>query len=113
MNIQNLFAAVREHSGEHALVVVARELERQGYKVKAAGHFDGSQSLISADEAGELERLPVGIGVEMNVEKGGEIQSFRLHFLDLDAVCLTDLNSPPVIHDPKFTIDEFRSGDVA
>ncbi len=111
MNIQDLFAAIKQKSGEHALVVVARELERQGYEVTTAGRFRSSSDLAAADEAGELDRLPVGIGTSIKVQKKGEIQSFLLHFLDLDAICLADLNSPPVIYNPGFTISEFRTND--
>ncbi len=108
MNIQELFSVVKQRSGEHALVAVVRESERQGYAVTAAGRFHGSLDVTAAGKAGELDNLPIGIGIPIQVTREAEAQTFLIHFLDLDAICFTDVNSPPVIYDPGFTIDEFR-----
>lgn len=63
---------------------------------------------MEAEERRDLARLPVGIGINFSIRKGLEEESFKLHLLDLDAVAITDMVSPPLIYNPDFTISEFR-----
>ena len=108
MNIQNLFQSIKDNPDQSTLITAALELERQGYGVVVDSRYHGSQELISADERGELSRLPVGIGINFHIRKEFEEETFKLHLLDLDAVAVTDIESPPVIYNPEFTISEFR-----
>lgn len=111
MNVQRLFDAIHNEPAQPTLLVAVLELERQGFQVTVANRFVGSGAVANAIETGELNKLRVGLGVAIEIENGDERQSFRLHFLDLDAVALTAFSSLPVIYDPAFTVSDFRSVD--
>lgn len=109
MNIQLLFLAIKNEPLNHTLLVAVTELERQGYGVIVGRKHKGSAEIsrLVDDETLDHELGP-NLGVVIEIERGDEKQSFRLHFLDLDAIALTSAESPPVIYDERFTIDEFR-----
>lgn len=108
MNVQKLFEAVKIESGQPTLLVAVAELERQGYSVTVNRIYNGSNEVVRAEERGELNKLPVGVGIRFEIKNEKERQVFRLHFLDLDAIGITAAESPPIIYDPGFTINEFR-----
>jgi hypothetical protein len=108
VNVQKLFEAVQSDPDQSTLLVVVQELERQRYEVIVDRRYRGSREVARAEESGELNRLPLSLGVPIHIRKGNEEESFRLHFLDLDAIAITPLVSPPVIYNPDFTINEFR-----
>jgi hypothetical protein len=111
MNAQKIFEAVKAEPDQPTLLVVARELEQQVYTVTIAGKYGGFEELEKADENGELTFLPTRNGVIFEIQKEDERQQFRVHLLDLDVVCLTSVQSHPVIFDPKFTTDLHKAPD--
>jgi hypothetical protein len=110
MNIQKVFEAVRNEPDQLTLVVVALELERQGYKVTVNEKYQWSEALMTADKEGELDLIPKQNGVLISIEKNGSRESFRVQFLDVDAICFTDTDTAPLMYNPEFTTGFFRSG---
>lgn len=108
MNLQSLFNAVRAEPERHALIVAVEALEQQGYTVIVADRYAGSDDLIHAEDADELDILPMQNGVLLSLEKDEVKQKFRLHFLDIDSVCITAEQSLPVMLNPQYTVDMFR-----
>lgn len=109
MNIQLLFDAIKQEPDQHTLTVAVLELERQGYAVKVNNKYSGSDEIIEAEERGELEHLPMRNGVVLQLERDDERQSYRMQFLDVDSICITSVDSLPVIYDPEFTSGFFKS----
>lgn len=107
MNVQKLFHAIRDVPDQHSLLVAVGELERQGYTVTVGRKYRGFQALAVVVENNEVDSLELGLGVVVELERGEEKEAFRLQFLDLDAVGITDVESPPIVYDPRFTIGEF------
>jgi len=112
MNLQRLFQAVADEPDQPTLLVVAIELERQGYSITVADKHCGSAALLEAEENGDLNLIPKANGVRMDLEKNGEQQSFRIQFLDVDAICITDIETLPVIYDPKYTTGFYKAGEI-
>jgi len=113
MNVQALFQAIKDDPMQHTLIVAVAELERQGYAVTVDRKHRGLEAVVKAVDEGRWDQEHgVDVGVPFEIGKGDERQAFRLHFLDLDAIALTALESPPVIYHSKFTIDEFQLGDL-
>ncbi|MCX6132972.1 MAG: hypothetical protein NTU47_04070 [Ignavibacteriales bacterium] len=110
MDIEKIFKAVRDEPDQYTLLVVAAAIEEQGYEVTVNEKYVGVQALRFAEENGDLDNLPMRNGVLIHVQKGSERQGFRLHFLDLDAICFTDVDTPPVIYNPEFTTGFYKSG---
>jgi len=110
MNIQKVFEAIKSEPDQPTLIVAALEFERQGYSVTINDKYEGSQALLQAEERNELNLIPLRNGVTFKISNASEMQSFRLQFLDVDAVCITDVDSPPVIYDPEETIGFYKSG---
>jgi hypothetical protein len=112
MNIKRVFEAIKVEPDQPTLIVAVLEFERQGYQVKVGERYLGSAALIDAEEKDELKLLPLTNGVVINLKRNDEEQSFRLHFLDIDAICITDVHTPPVTYNAKFTTGFFKSGKV-
>jgi hypothetical protein len=110
MNVQKLFSAVKAEADQHTLIVAANELERQGYKVVVAEKYNGSVELCSAEEKGELKYLSTRNGVKIKIKKKNEIQVFRIHFLDIDIIAITDLAISPIKFDEENTADYYKKG---
>jgi hypothetical protein len=110
MNIQKVFEAIKSEPDQPTLIVAALEFERQGYSVTIGDKYDGSRALLEADERDELNLIPLRNGVKFKIAANKEVQTFRLQLLDVDTVCFTDVDSPPVIYDPEATIGFFKSG---
>lgn len=103
MNLERILQAVREEPDQPTLIVIAIAFEAQGYEVTINNKYTGSEVLLKAEENGELNLIPLKNGVKVTVMKDKQSQSFRVQFLDVDAVCFVDVDSPPVIYDPEFT----------
>jgi hypothetical protein len=110
MNIQKIFEAVAGEPDQATIIVVALELERQGYNVIINKKYKGSKGLFELDEQGDLTTALGKNGVHLSINKGKDKQEFRMHFLDLDAVCFTKLDSHPVIYDQEYTTGFYKSG---
>lgn len=110
MNIQKVFEAVRDEPDQSTLIVAVNELERQGYKVIINERYNGSKDLILAGEKNELRYLTHINGVIIKTLKNEEVQNFRIHYLDIDAIAFTDVKSLPVQYNPKYTIELFTQG---
>ncbi len=110
MNVEGLFRAVREEPDQHTLIVAVRELERQGYGVRVNERYEGSAALIAADERGELNDVPSSNGYVIKISKNNASQVFRIHILDNDDICVSSVDTSPVMYNPEFTTRFFRSG---
>ncbi len=110
MNIQKVFQAVKDEPDQSTLIVAVAAVEAQGYEVTVNVKFSGTKALLAAEENGDLVNLPMRNGVIIQIKKGEEQQSFRMHFLDIDAICFTDVDTPPVVYDPDFTTGFYKSG---
>jgi hypothetical protein len=109
MNVQKLFNAIKDESDQPTLIIATIELERQGYNVTLNKKYHGSRELTEAEGNGDLQYLPMQNGILIEIKKGKEKQSFRLQMLDLDSVCITSLDSHPVIYNPEFTTEFYKS----
>ena len=112
MNIQRVFEAIKKESDQPTLIVAVLEFERQGYKVKVGERYFGSAVLIDAEEKDDLKLLPLTNGVVIHLERKDEEQSFRIHFLDIDSICITDVHTPPVTYNADFTTGFFKTGEA-
>ena len=110
MNIQRLFQAVKEEPDRHTLITIAFELEQQGYNVTLDNRFNGSDEIMAAEEEGFFSSRPMNNGAVFATAKNGEEQTFRVHFLDDDCFCLTDIECLPVKFDENYTLDFFYKG---
>jgi hypothetical protein len=110
MNIQKIFQAVKDAPDQTTLIVAVGALEEQGYEVTINDKFSGMKDLIAAEENGDLDTLPMRNGVSIRVKKAEKEQTFRIHLLDIDAICFTDVDTPPVIYNPDFTTGLYKSG---
>jgi len=70
----------------------------------------GLDAVQSAEENGDLNLIPSRNGFKILIQKGGERQAFRIQIVDLNAICLTEVNSHPVVYDEKSTKGFVRSG---
>jgi hypothetical protein len=102
---------VKDEPDQHTLIVLVQEMERQDYRVTIEDKFKGSVELIEAEEKGELNKLPMVRGVVVSILKGKENQIFRIQFLDIDSICITDLDCPPLIINLDHTIKFYKSGE--
>jgi hypothetical protein len=112
MNVENLFKAVKNEPDQPTLIVAALELERQGYRVTVNNKYIGSEALLVAEDNGELDLIPKRNGVTIRIEKNNVAQTFRIQFLDVDAICITEMNTAPVMYDPDTTIGFYKSGET-
>lgn len=110
MNVEGLFKAVKAEPDQHTLVVVALELERQGYRVYVNDKYEGSASLIAAEEQGALSGVPSSNGYKIQIVRDSDCQSFRVHLLDVDEICISSVETSPVVYNPEFTTRFFESG---
>jgi len=110
MNIQEIFRAVKDEPDQSTLIVAITAIENQGYEVLVTDKYNGSKALWDAEAKGELDNLPMRNGIVILAKKGTEEQRFRIHFLDNDALCFTDIDTPPVIYNPDFTTGFYESG---
>ena len=110
MNIQKVFEAVKAEPDHSTIIVAVSELENQGYQVKVGDKYSGSAALIEAEGNGELELLPMNNGVVIQMKRNNEEQRFRIHFLDIDAICFTEVDSLPIIFNPQYTTGSLHSG---
>jgi hypothetical protein len=112
MDLQHLFQAVKDEHDLPTLFVVVAELERQGYAVTVNDRLATLRSVKVAEEKGELTLIPSRNGFKMTIEKKGERQTFRVQILDVGAICVTDIDTPPVIYDERFKTGFFKPGDA-
>jgi hypothetical protein len=110
MNLQQLFRAVRNDPDLPTLFVVVAELQRQGYAVTVNDRMVDLRTVKDAEEKGQLTLIPSRGGFKITIEKNAETQTFRVQVLDVDAICLTDIDTPPVIYDERFKTGFFKSG---
>lgn len=111
MNVEKLFDAIRNEPSQQTLLIAVLELERIGYHVTVANRFVGD-AVAHAAETGELEKLELELGVIVEIKNGDESQAYRLHFLDVDAIAITSVISPPVMYDPRFTPSDLHADDI-
>jgi hypothetical protein len=109
MNLQLLFRAVKDEPDLPTLFVVVAELGRQGYAVTVNDRLVNLRAVKDAEEKGQLTLMPSRGGFRITIEKNGERQTFRVQTLDVDAICLTDIDAPPVIYDERFKTGSFKS----
>jgi hypothetical protein len=109
MNLQQLFRAVKDEPDLPTLFVVVAELERQGYAVTVNDRLVNLRAVRDAEEKGQLTLMPSRGGFRVTIEKKAERQTFRVQVLDVDAICLTDMDAPPVIYDERFKPGSFKS----
>ncbi len=112
MNMQRVFEAVKAEPDQPTLIVAVIELERQGYKFDVNKMYNGSQTLIAMEEVGDLGKIIGSNGAILTINKDHTEQSFRVQFLDIDAICFTETECPSVIFNPDKTIGFFKSGRV-
>ncbi len=102
MNLQLLFQAVKDEPDLPTLFVVVAELERQGYAVTVNDRLVTLRTVKDAEEKGQLTLIPSRGGFKITIEKKAERQTFRVQVLDVDAICLTEMDTAPVIYDERF-----------
>jgi hypothetical protein len=102
MNLERLFRAVKDDPDLPTLFVVVAELERQGYAVTVNDRLVTLRTVRDAEEKGQLTLIPSRGGFRITIEKKDERQTFRVQNLDVDAICLTDVDAAPVIYDERF-----------
>ncbi len=112
MNVQKLFEAVKQEPDQHTLIVAVNELERQGYTVTVADKYNSSVELCSAEENGDLKYLTTKNGVKIKINNKNEMQEFRIHFLDIDVIAITEIESLPIKFDEDETTDYYKKGRV-
>ncbi len=108
MNIQKIFDAVRNEPDQITIIIVVEELERQGYDVIINNKYFGAKELWVADEKNELKYLTSINGVILKIKREKEEQILRMHFLDIDSVAFTDINTQPIQYNPDYTIKLFK-----
>jgi hypothetical protein len=109
MNLQLLFRAVKDEPDLPTLFVVVAELGRQGYAVTVNDRLVNLRTVKDAEEKGQLTLIPSRGGFKINIEKNTESQTFRVQVLDVNAICLTDIETAPVIYDERFKTGSFKS----
>ncbi len=112
MNLQNLFKAIKDERDLPILFVVVAELEKQGYTVTVNDRLATLRAVKTAEEKGELTLVPSRNGFKVDIEKNAERQTFRLQILDVGVICLTDIDTPPLIYDERFKTGAFKPGDA-
>ncbi len=112
MNLQELFKAVKDDQDLPVLFVAVAELERQGYKVTVNDRLADLRTVKAAEEKGQHTLIPSRNGFKITVEKNAERQTFRLQILDTGVICLTDVDTIPVIYDERFKTGFFRPGEA-
>lgn len=108
MNLQKIFEAVRNEPDQPTLIVAVTELERQGYKVLINNRYAGSMDLLLAEERDEFKYMPYINGVLITTIKDDESQTFRIHYLDIDAIAITGTSSLPIEYNQTFTTNLFK-----
>lgn len=81
MNLQQLFKAIRAEPEQHTLMIIAVQLERQGYQVTIDGKYVGLGELQKAEAEGEFEALPIGIGAAVKIHREMRTRYFEYTFL--------------------------------
>jgi hypothetical protein len=109
MNLQHLFKAVKDEPDLPTLFVVVAELERQGYAVTVNDRLVNLRAVKDAEEKGQHTLIQSRGGFRITIEKKAERQTFRVQTLDVNAICLTDIDTAPVIYDERFKTGFFKS----
>jgi hypothetical protein len=109
MNLQLLFKAVKDEPDLPTLFVVVAELERQGYAVTVNDRKVNLRTVKDAEEKGQLTLIPSRGGFRITIEKKAERQAFRVQTLDVNAICVTDIDTAPVIYDERFKTGFLKS----
>lgn len=109
MNIQKIFNAVKEEPDLSTIHIVVYELEKQGYTVIVDDKYKGLAELDEADERGDLIYLPYKNGIKLTLICEKENQEFKVHNLDNDRICFTSVDSLPVMLNPEYTVDLYKS----
>ncbi len=109
MNIQKIFDAVKDQPDLSTIHIIVIELEKQGYTVIINDRYKGLTDLDEADEKGELKYLPYMNGVKLKLFKDDDVQEFKVHKLDNDRICFTQVDSLPVMLNSAYTIELYKS----
>lgn len=104
MNLQKIFEAVRNEPDQPTLIIAVSEIERQGYQVIINDKYFGSKELVSAEERNELNYLTHINGVVLKTIKNEDMQSFRIHYLDIDSIAFTSVEAIPIQYNPDYSI---------
>ena len=105
MNIQRIFEAVKNEPDQETIIIIVNELEKQGYLVIINDKYNGSKNLLEAEARNELCFLPYINGIKIKIFKKDEVQNFRVHYLDNDAIALTELESLPIEYNNGYTVN--------